>query len=80
MGANWRRRLAPLATVLLLAWTTCPAGEWYVTPGGAGDRGGTNWHNAFSNVQDAVEPASVRLQPGAPSWQWQSRRERTSTF
>ncbi len=42
------------STVLLTAVPVAPAATYYVTPAGAGLADGSNWANAFSNVQDAV--------------------------
>ena len=32
----------------------------YVKPGGAGNRDGSNWANAYGDLQDAINDASVR--------------------
>ncbi|MBQ2906448.1 MAG: right-handed parallel beta-helix repeat-containing protein [Bacteroidales bacterium] len=32
---------------------------WYVTPTGAGDKSGSSWDNAMSNLQDAINAASA---------------------
>ena len=49
------------ASVMLLGFITAAIGvgdNWYVTPEGDGSFNGTNWANAFSNVQDAVDLAT----------------------
>ncbi len=51
------RQLATWAW-LLLAAASCPAAEFYVTPSGAGLINGTDWDNAFSNVQAAADLAT----------------------
>ena len=62
--AKWR---APLALLLGLALalslvTAVPVAaspaDWYVTEGGAGNKDGTSWDNAFDSIQAAVNAAS----------------------
>ncbi len=74
---NIFRRVIPCAilacaALCALPWRGEAAAEYYVTPTGAGDYGGTNWGNAFSNVQDAATPATgsgdkIYLQSGVYS-------------
>ncbi len=75
--SNTFRRVIPCAilacaALCALPWRGEAAAEYYVTPTGAGDYGGTNWGNAFSNVQDAATPATgsgdkIYLQSGVYS-------------
>ena len=55
-----RTRRIGLPVLAALGWLVCMpaaavAAEYYVTPSGAGLADGSDWANAFSNVQDAVD-------------------------
>ncbi len=62
MKHNQFSRILPYAIWIWLMLCALPwrglAAEYYVTPEGAGDYGGTNWDNAFSNVQEAATLAT----------------------
>jgi hypothetical protein len=51
------RNLYLVGGLVLLAGPAAAA-TWYATPEGAGTYAGTNWDNAFSNVQAAVNAAT----------------------
>ena len=60
-----RTRFAELAGVvavlaLVVSWpfSSFAATDYYVTPQGAGGADGSDWDNAFSNIQDAVDQAT----------------------
>ncbi len=71
------RRIFPYALwawagLCVAGWNVAAATGYYVTPAGAGDHGGTNWDNAYSNVQAAATLATnagdtIYLQSGVYS-------------
>ena len=53
-----RCRIIVCAVLCALTWGVSASEYYYVTPTGDGDLGGTNWGNAFSNVQAAATLAT----------------------
>ncbi len=54
-----RRYLATFGMLTVLAIGAARAAEYYVTPTGAGSANGSNWANAFSSLQDAVDASTL---------------------